>query len=131
MYDNYNYPPGADTPDAPWNEREQDEIEVVCEMTVLMRNDVVITTDEYSVERDEEDGTMSFDLNLSYKDAEQLYRVQHYTIKEMLNELAKYITKELADESITNSRKWDLQSMLEDCKGWSEENFEIEEFYKR
>lgn len=22
MYDNYNYPPGADTPSAPWNQSE-------------------------------------------------------------------------------------------------------------
>lgn len=129
--DNYNYPMGADTPDAPWNQREQEDIEVVCEMTVLMRNDVVITTDDYSVEIDEEDGLRSYDLNISYKDAERLYREQHHTIKEMLNELYKYINAELAEEGIANSRKWELQSMLEDCKGWSEENIEIEDFHKR
>lgn len=27
MYNNYNYPLGADTPDAPWNEKEPDMIE--------------------------------------------------------------------------------------------------------
>lgn len=26
MYDNYNYPAGADTPDAPWNQVELDDI---------------------------------------------------------------------------------------------------------
>lgn len=129
--DNYNYPPGADTPDAPWNQREPEDIEVVCEMTVLMRNDVVITTDDYSVEIDEEDGMRSYDLNISYKDAERLYREQHHTIKEMLNELYKYIKAELAEEGITKTRKWELQAMLEDCKGWREENIEIEDFHKR
>lgn len=46
MYDNYNYPPGADTPNAPWNQVEPPEIEAEVYMSFTVERIATITTDE-------------------------------------------------------------------------------------
>ena len=44
MYDNYNYPPGADTPEAPWNQMPDDEFTRT--VSVSMSFDYTITLPE-------------------------------------------------------------------------------------
>ena len=125
MYDNYNYPPGADTPDAPWNQpADPDPIDVVCDTCVTLRKSILVTTNNYDVEGDE----TGCDITLldGYKELEQHVKEQHTSLTAMLNELAKYIKGELAG-GVTGQRKWDLQQMLEDCQGWEEDYFEIED----
>ena len=90
------YPPGADTPDAPWNEVEVTDIEVTCHVSVNLVKDVPVMTDQYITECDEEDGSCHIELIASYSDMETEYRKQHKSIPELLNELSKYINGELA-----------------------------------
>ena len=121
------YPPGADTPDAPWNEVEVTDIEVTCHVSINLVKDAPVMTDQYITEFDEEDGSRHIELIASYSDMETEYRKQHRTIPELLSELSKYINGELAG-GVTGSRKWELQEMLADCQGWTEEFMEIEEY---
>lgn len=124
MYDNYNYPPGADTPDAPWNEVEVPEIEVDAEVTVLMKATVRVFTDNYSMDCDG-----NVDLHDGYTDIERLVKEQHKSIPELLAELGKYICGEMAGD-ISARRRQDLESMLADCEAWSQEDLEIEDYNK-
>lgn len=113
MSDNYNYQCGSDTPSAPWNEKEIPEVEMQCDVIVTLRKDgVVVFTDNY-----DNDGEF---CGTCY-DAEELVASQHKTIPDLLDELAKYINGELADGDISTSRKQELEAMLEDCRGWSDE----------
>ena len=61
--DNYNYPMGADTKDAPWNQidPEPKTIEVTISMTVSKT--VKIDVDDYAVEKCEEDGNEYYDYS--------------------------------------------------------------------
>lgn len=124
MYDNYNYPPGADTPDAPWNQREPEPIEVACDTNVTLKKQIVVTTTNYEEDCDET-GCDIF-LHDGYAEFEQHVKEQHLSLPKLLDELAKYINGELAS-GVTGSRKWELQQMLEDCQGWTEDYFEIEQ----
>lgn len=126
MYDSYNYPPGADTPDAPWNKVEIPEIEVNCDTCVTLRKDITIMTDDYEEKRDGEDYDIT--LTLSYQDAEEQIHQQHYSLTELLEELARRINVELADENIEWQHKANLKNMLDDCQGWTEDYFQIEEY---
>jgi hypothetical protein len=61
--DNYNYPMGADTPEAPWNQVDPEPrtIEVTVSMTVSKT--VKIDVDDYAVEKCEEDGNEYYDYS--------------------------------------------------------------------
>lgn len=128
MRDSDYYPAGAyNDANAPYNEVDTPDVEVVCRVSVNMVKDVPVMTDQYDTEFDEEDGSSHIELIASYSDMETEYHKQHRTIPELLGELSKYINGELAG-GVTGSRKWELQDMLSDCQGWSEEYFEIENF---
>ncbi len=122
--DNYNYPMGADTPDAPWNEREVPEIEVTAEITVLLKkSDIKVLTSNYYIE---EDGKT--ELNDCFYNIAEYYEKQHNSIPALLGELAKYIKGELAGGDISYSRKEELEQMLEDCEGWEITDTDVEEY---
>lgn len=61
--DNYNYPMGADTPEAPWNQVDPEPrtIEVTVSMTVSKT--VKIDVDDYAIEKCEEDGNEYYDYS--------------------------------------------------------------------
>ena len=127
MYDNYNYPPGTDTPDAPWNEVELPNIEVSCEVTVtLTKKDVPVFTDNY-INNGDEYGD-EYEVMDSYQELADKYDDQHYSISWMLQQLARYIEAELKDDGITMARRNELSKMLEDCQGWVEGDTDIEDY---
>ena len=123
MYDNYNYPMGADTPSAPWNEREIPEVEMDCEVAVTLSRNAVVMTDLYSEDRD---GNREF-LG-SYTDVESAYKDQYHSIPALLGELTRYINAELASGNISASRKFELEEMLDGCKGWEVGELEIADY---
>ena len=121
MYDNYNYPPGADTPDAPWNQPgEPEPIEVSIGVTVTLTHETKVETTNYI---NGEDGDELLD---SYGDLNVLYGKQHNTIPQLLDELKKYVKGELAGGDLTYSRKQELMDMLLDCDGWAQEETEVD-----
>ena len=123
MYDNYNYPPGADTPDAPWNEVEMPECDFTIRASITLERECTITTNE--VYRDEDDYELSADA-----DVEGTFNKQYTSIPDMLKELVKYIDGELASGLIpgqpSNERRRELEKMKESAQGWTEEYFEFE-----
>lgn len=126
MYDNYNYPAGSDTPNAPWNQRENDPVDIETDITVSLVNRVIVKTTNYTEYQDEEG--CDFDLHDGHKDIENRYKEQHRSIPDLLAELAKYIRGELAGAVISGSRKHELKMMLDDCQGWQVDNIEIEDY---
>ena len=126
--DNYNYPMGADTSDAPWNQPpEPDPVSVIANITVTLTNEIRVFTDDFFCDFDDNDKVEKVNLNSSYKDVEKLIANQHKSIPELLQELAKYINGELAGGDISRSRRQELESMLDDCKGWTY-TIDVEEY---
>lgn len=111
--DNYNYPCGSDTQDAPWNEKEIPEVEMECEVVITLSRNAVVTTNLYT-----EDKYGNRDFIGTYTDVEDSFRCQYYSIPFLLEELIKYINGELVGGNISNSRKVELEEILESCKGW-------------
>lgn len=121
MYDNYNYPLGADTPDAPWNRQDIPEINVDCDMTViLVKPAVPVVTDQYT--KDESGYTEITDGGL---DLIKRYKQQHFSITDMLSELKQYITDEISTD-IPASRRQRLTDMLDDCQNWQIEDVDVD-----
>ena len=132
MYDNYNYPPGADTPDAPWNEPIVPEREFDVTISMSLSRTVQCYTNKYIPEVDEENGHLYVDT--SDTPWSEVYGDNHKTIPELLEELKKYIQKDL-DNLADDETKMDkafhrrrLEFLLTECDEWTvdEEDYEGE-----
>ena len=132
MYDNYNYPPGADTPDAPWNEPIVPEREFDVTISMSLSRTVQCYTNKYIPEVDEENGHLYVDT--SNTPWSEVYGDNHKTIPELLEELKKYIQKDfdnLADDETKMDKAFHrrrLEFLLTECDEWTvdEEDYEGE-----
>lgn len=126
MYDNYNYPPGADTPDAPWNQRDNKELKFDVEVCVQFVKTMPLHTSDYFTKAE----TIGDDIeDFYYVNTDHNWKGDYenecYTIPEMLTELKSMIEKELP--SATGQRKTRLIGMLRDCQGWEQFDFYAEQ----
>lgn len=74
MYDNYNYPLGADNPDAPWNQEENPEREIEVTVSVTLSKTIKVKVSDYEITDSgkDEDGEYFEDIdysNCNLKDA--------------------------------------------------------------
>ena len=115
MYDNFNYPEGADTTLAPWNEKETPEkdfyIDVECG---FRKKNVKVTTDDYFQIPDGEE--MIADTSCTNWDA--VFASNHYTIPELLSILKSYLEVDLKNPRKKAIERAKLKKMLEDCNDW-------------
>lgn len=118
MCDNYNYPPGADTPDAPWNQIEPPEVEFEATATVTLNKDADVLTDKLY----NDDGDWEPSVN-----AHEIWSDNYMDIPALLAELVKYIDGELEGKP-SHQRKWELQKMKESAQGWTviDEEYELD-----
>ena len=130
-----NYPPGAaHDPNAPYNEVEVPEREFDVTISMSLSRTVQCYTNKYIPETDEEDGRLYVDT--SNTPWSEVYGNNHKTIIELLEELKKYIQRDLdnidkvAEEQKHNKvfLKRKLKFLLEECDGWTvdEEDYEGE-----
>lgn len=124
MYDNYNYPMGADTPSAPWNEEctPEREFDIVVEQTMSFKGEVF--TSNYTPYLDDEDGYVGYDtFDTPWS---EIFAEQHYSIKELLAMLKQYAQDELSvyDEMYEagdrghGAKRAQLKSVISDCDQW-------------
>lgn len=123
---NYAYPAGADTSDAPWNAIENDRIGFDCDVSVTLVKTMVLKTDDYFTETDTNgDDIEDFHTVCAGHDWERDYEDEHYTIPEMLEELKRYLESELP--MAEGNRRIRVRDMLADCQGWEKQEFNADE----
>ena len=91
MYDNFNYPAGADTPDAPWNQCDPPEIDIdVTVRETLVKDTSVVTNNAWYV-TDEEGYTSLEDSDFyptdEYKKQNELLSVVIAKAKEEISKI--------------------------------------------
>ena len=120
MYDNYNYPAGADTPDAPWNQSEPDDKDFLVDVEyVLQKKNVKVTTKDYKPEVVNKDEEIVEPLDTSDTNWEDVYfNSGHFTIQEMLDELKEYVKADMQTCYPNTCKGAHLKRLLEDCQGW-------------
>lgn len=120
MYDNYNYPAGADTPDAPWNQSEPDDKDFLVDVEyILQKKNVKVTTKDYRPEVVIKDEQIVEPLDTSDTNWENAYEESgHLTIQELLNELKEYVKADMQTCSPNTCKGAYLKRVLEDCDGW-------------
>ena len=145
MYDNYNYPAGADTPDAPWNQSDPDDMDfdVTCSQT--LSKTVTVTTNNYipgaegvDYESDDEGGCYASPWhdnpdtsNTNW--AEEYHDNDHYSPIQLI-ELYKETLKEqlkswegMDEIPSTKAQVRRIEHLIEECEGWTEDETEYVE----
>jgi len=110
MYDNYNYPEGSDTPDAPWNQIDPPELEVTVNVIqTLYKDEVTIIADDY-VQYD--DGEVEFDN----KFIDEFVTNQALTPIKILQMLPEVYEELLSNVDSKHLSK--LKLLVDGCKDW-------------
>ena len=97
----------------------------MCNATNVMVRKAKLLTNDYESMYDEDGQYVGDDT--SNTDWENEYKHSHYTIPELLGELARYLKIELCEGNINKRRKSELKYMLADCEAWELEEETYEE----
>lgn len=128
MYNNYDYPLGADNSSAPWNQVENSEIERDCEVTETITRKVTLSTTDYVAEEDwDDDFGKCVSADTSETDWEEEYCNQEYTALELIAKLKSYVEEDIKNASPNTSKGRELQRLLSACNGWELVESEVEE----
>ena len=114
MYDNYNYPVGADNADAPWNQTDNSEKEIEVIVSVTLSRIFKIKVSDYKIIESgkDEDGNYFEDIDYSNCDLKSAVENQVYLPQDasaVLRNLYTAKSEELAD----------------DFSGWEVDDFEV------
>lgn len=128
MYNNYDYPLGADTPLAPWNQVENSEIERDCNVTETITREVTLSTTDYIAEDDWNDEFgKCISADTSETDWRNEYINQEYTALELISKLKSYVEEDIKNTAPNTGKGRELQRLLSACKGWEQVESEVEE----
>ena len=145
MYDNYNYPMGADTPDAPWNQVDvpEKDFEVTCSQS--LSRTATVTTNNYipgasgvDYERDDEGGYTACgwqddDDTSDTNWGDEYSECGYMTPLQLIQMLREYLEKDLRDiqkDMLPNDRSYkatkarQLKGLIEECDCWQDDETE-------
>ena len=123
-----NYPPGAaHDPNAPYNQEEPPEVEVLVR-TVLVKETVMTCSGAHFVEEweQEPDGSVSHTGCWEYPDLEKEYRDQARTARQALDACCKVLRQLIKDGHSFYASVY-LPRLLDECEDWDDEEFTVTE----
>lgn len=110
--DNYNYPMGADTKDAPWNQADNPEREIEVTVSITLSKTVKIKVSDYEIidSGKDEDGEHFEDIDYSNCDLKS-------AVKEQIT---------LPQDGYLYVRgDHENNKLIEDLSGWNVDDFEV------
>lgn len=123
MYDNYNYPMGADNEDAPWNQSEPPEREFDVTISQTLSRSVAIATSDYIPEVDEEDGRTY--PNTEYTDWKRAYQDASYTPLALIAKFKELMEIALKNDRVPKNLQHAYKNLIMECEGWEEDDYEV------
>ena len=128
MYNNYDYPLGADNSSAPWNQIENSEIERDCEVTETITRKITLSTTDYIAEEDwDNDFGRCVSADTSETDWAAEYSNQEYSVLELIVKQKSYVEEDIKNTSPNTGKGRELQRLLSSCSGWEQVESEVEE----
>lgn len=100
----------------PYEEIENPERTFDVEVRYLLCKHTSVKTDDYELEHD--DFERQAFINTELTDWQSAYEQSHYTIKDMLEELRRYVEKEMCETDPKSFRGRNLQKLYEDVQDW-------------
>lgn len=146
MYDNYNYPAGADTPDAPWNEVEVPEKDFDVTISQSLSRDITVTTNNYvpgasgvDYEPDDEGGYCACGWqdsdDTSDTDWAEVYKENgHLTPLQLIERFHAILKVEQKNVERRQAKKFSpirkmklgfIKHLIAECEGWTNDETEF------
>lgn len=122
--DNYNYPLGADNSRAPWNERENDPIEVRVEVYEEVWRTVTITTRDYAVIDPEPQNGFPGEVDFDGIDQTDAYLQHHMRLTDTIDK-ALWLLERWKPERMSEDDAKAYKDILEDLDGWKDNELTI------
>lgn len=124
MYNNYDYPAGADNEMAPWNQTEYPEIEFTVTCSQSLSKTVEVTTNSYSIDScvEPHNDICEKDIDTSDTNWEEVYHDNDlHTPIQLLALFKKFLEDELNNtHTISHSPSY-LKRLSNECDGWIED----------
>ena len=120
---NWDYPEGSDTPDAPWNQCDPKEIERDVIAVYSLSTSQPTTTTDYYCEGDDYEGYYEFTDDTDWS---KEFREQHYSPLELI-EMYK---KELIEKKKFLSNLYEIheiERIIKECENWEQVEEDIYE----
>ena len=120
-----NYPWGANTKDAPWNQSDPDPVKVDVTVSTTLSKETTIETTDYNIDKWEDceiddEGHISriggCDYDFSHSDLTTAYTECEYTIPQLLEYLTKYVKADIEQKPHTEGTN--ATEILRCCEGW-------------
>lgn len=121
MYDNYNYPPGADNERAPWNEVEIPEREFDVKVEYSLSKKTSIESNNYYIDESPDGSYIETDINWS-----ETYNEQHESPLQLISLFKKKLEEELT-KTTNRCGQIELEHLIEECSGWVEDYYDAYE----
>lgn len=121
MYNNFDYPIGADTPSAPWNSPSIPEKEFQVTASQTLSKPQSILTNNYRLDSYDE-GPDTSDTNW----AEEWHNNDHYTPLQLINLFKQHLQQELNRMGNCINKKRYIH-LIEECSSWTEDEVEYTE----
>lgn len=119
MYDNYNYPIGADAPKAPWNQENNPKREIEVVVSITLSKVIKIKVDDYTIEDKGKDENGDYFENIDYSSCKLKEKVieQYPTPDIIMDKLAEYAN---------NNPMWVYPNYVPEVfEGWNVDDFEV------
>ena len=127
MYNNYDYPWGADTPDAPWNQIETPEREFNVTVSQTLSKNTTVLTDQYTEGEVYLDPGYAMETDTSEVNWNEEYHANdHYSPEQLIGHLKTFLTEQLNQGIVYKSSAF-TKHLIEECEGWTEDEFEVVE----
>lgn len=123
------YPPGADTPSAPWRQKdnEEKEFEVTCSQTLSKTTTVFTSNYEATVEKDYDGETMFTNVTYDTPNTnweEEYHDCDHYTPIQLIELFQKYLLDEINGSCTVSKNRQFINHIITECNNWTEDETE-------
>lgn len=111
--DNYNYPTGADTKDAPWNQVDNPEREIEVTVSVTLSKTVKIKVSDYTITDSgkDEDGDYFEEVDYSDCDLKEAVEEQIYLPQEAGQLIENLATETAKAKMVKDLSNWNVDEM--------------------
>lgn len=117
MYNNYYYPAGADTPDAPWNQPDPEEKNFNVSVSCSLSKDTDVTTDDWSGDEDYE----------YIEHPQQAYEENWFTPEKLIDFASQAASLMLSEKDYRLADKYTLMEIVASAKDWTVDEFNVEQ----
>jgi uncharacterized protein YdbL (DUF1318 family) len=115
---NYDYPMGADTKDAPWNQEDPEPRTIEVTVSITLSKTMKIEVDDYTAEGEIDEDSGDYNVYYDYSDCDLRKAVEEQVY--LPNEAYRNL-----HDAVNATQNTRAKRCLEDLKGWEVDDFEV------